>query len=57
MARSEARILLIGSDLGQGLRFLVVWPCVGVAHMCLCVCLACGLAPGPGACAYIHASA
>ena len=52
MARSEARILLIGSDLGQGLSSVGVCRCTHRA----CVCLSrvrSPQAPGP---AYIHAS-
>ena len=41
MARSEARILLIGSDLGQGLSS--VGPCVGIYMRPLSV-----VSPGPG---------
>ena len=43
MTRSEARILLIGSDLGQGLSS------VAVCRVQMCLCLACGRAPR-GAC-------
>ena len=39
MARSEARILLIGSDLGQGLSSVAVCRSIGVQYV---VCLACG---------------
>ena len=55
----RARIMLIGSDLGQGLSSVAVCRCT--CRLCLCLAVRSrrpgARAPGPGAwCAYIHAS-
>ena len=45
MARSEARILLIGSDLGQGLSSVAVCRCTHRVSVCL-ACVRSPQAPG-----------